>query len=116
MATLSIGYAASRKSIAVRPYPAGSADIFAIKASGAFRAEKDYAKLVAASLPLLKRSGVLFASTNAAAWPARNFSIVWKQRFAQLPEKLCSATTHPNRPISGLSHGTGVFEDCVVAN
>ena len=43
------------------------------KASGAFRAEKDYAKLVAASLPLLKRSGVLFASTNAAAWPAEEF-------------------------------------------
>jgi 23S rRNA (cytosine1962-C5)-methyltransferase len=37
------------------------------KESGLFRAEKDFGKLVAAALPLLKRGGVLFASTNAAA-------------------------------------------------
>jgi 23S rRNA (cytosine1962-C5)-methyltransferase len=36
------------------------------KESGVFRAEKDYAKLVTAALPLLKRDGILFASTNAA--------------------------------------------------
>ena len=33
---------------------------------GIFRAEKDYGKLVSATLPLLKAGGVLFASTNAA--------------------------------------------------
>ena len=37
------------------------------KESGVFRAEKDYGKLVAAALPLIKAGGVLFASTNAAA-------------------------------------------------
>ncbi len=36
------------------------------KESGVFRAEKDYGKLVAAVLPLLKPDGVLLASTNAA--------------------------------------------------
>lgn len=36
------------------------------KAHGVFRAEKDYGALAAASLPLLTRDGVLFASTNAA--------------------------------------------------
>lgn len=36
------------------------------KEHGAFRVEKDYGKLVAAALPLLKPSGVLLASTNAA--------------------------------------------------
>jgi 23S rRNA (cytosine1962-C5)-methyltransferase len=36
------------------------------KESGVFRAEKDYGKLVAAALPLLKPGGVLLASTNAA--------------------------------------------------
>ena len=36
------------------------------KESGLFRAEKDYAKLVRAALPLLNPEGVLFASTNAA--------------------------------------------------
>lgn len=36
------------------------------KENGVFRAEKDYGKLVAAALPLLKADGVLLASTNAA--------------------------------------------------
>jgi len=33
-----------------------------------FRAEQDYGGLVAAALALLEPGGVLFASTNAAAW------------------------------------------------
>jgi 23S rRNA (cytosine1962-C5)-methyltransferase len=36
------------------------------KAHGAFRAEKDFGKLVTAALPLLKSEGMLFSSTNAA--------------------------------------------------
>jgi 23S rRNA (cytosine1962-C5)-methyltransferase len=36
------------------------------KEHGVFRAEKDFGKLVAAALPLLRPEGVLFASTNAA--------------------------------------------------
>ncbi|HEX4342121.1 MAG TPA: class I SAM-dependent methyltransferase, partial [Verrucomicrobiae bacterium] len=36
------------------------------KEQGAFRAEKDYGKLVTAALPVLKRGGILLASTNAA--------------------------------------------------
>ncbi len=43
------------------------------KASGVFRAEKDYGRLVAAALPLLRRGGTLFASTNAADWPSESF-------------------------------------------
>jgi 23S rRNA (cytosine1962-C5)-methyltransferase len=43
------------------------------KESGIFRAEKDYGKLIAQALPLLKQSGVLFASTNAADWAAEDF-------------------------------------------
>jgi 23S rRNA (cytosine1962-C5)-methyltransferase len=37
------------------------------KESGTFRVEKDFSKLVAAALPVLKPDGVLFASTNAAS-------------------------------------------------
>lgn len=40
------------------------------KESGIFRVEKDYSKLIAVAIPLLKRGGVLFASTNAADWAA----------------------------------------------
>ena len=36
------------------------------KEQGAFRAERDYGRLVGAALPLLEPNGVLFASTNAA--------------------------------------------------
>ena len=43
------------------------------KESGVFRAEKDYGRLVAAALPVLRTGGVLFASTNAADWPPEAF-------------------------------------------
>ena len=43
------------------------------KEHGTFRADKDYDKLVTAALPVLKRGGVLLASTNAADWPPEEF-------------------------------------------
>jgi 23S rRNA (cytosine1962-C5)-methyltransferase len=43
------------------------------KEHGVFRAEKDFGKLVAAALPLVRPGGVLFASTNAADWPPEKF-------------------------------------------
>jgi 23S rRNA (cytosine1962-C5)-methyltransferase len=43
------------------------------KERGIFRAEKDYGKLVAAALPVLKPGGVLFTATNAADLPPEAF-------------------------------------------
>ena len=43
------------------------------KEHGVFQVEKDYGRLVSAALPLIKPGGVLFASTNAADWPAEKF-------------------------------------------
>ncbi|HOX57643.1 MAG TPA: pseudouridine synthase [Candidatus Paceibacterota bacterium] len=43
------------------------------KASGVFRAEKDYGRLLSAALPLVRAGGILFASTNAANWPPEEF-------------------------------------------
>ncbi|MGH7977209.1 MAG: pseudouridine synthase [Limisphaerales bacterium] len=43
------------------------------KEHGAFRVEKDFGKLVAAALPLIKPGGILFASTNAADWLPEKF-------------------------------------------
>ena len=43
------------------------------KESGVFRAEKDYGKLVAAALTVLRPEGVLLASTNASEWPPGEF-------------------------------------------
>src|ERR1039458_3692843 len=43
------------------------------KEHGVFRAEKDFGKLVAAALPLVKPGAVSFASTNATDWPSEKF-------------------------------------------
>jgi 23S rRNA (cytosine1962-C5)-methyltransferase len=43
------------------------------KETGVFRVEKDFGRLVAAALPVLKPDGVLLASTNAADWPPEKF-------------------------------------------
>ncbi len=43
------------------------------KASGIFRAEKDYGRLVATALPVLKPGGTLFASSNAASLRPEEF-------------------------------------------
>jgi 23S rRNA (cytosine1962-C5)-methyltransferase len=43
------------------------------KVGGTFRVQKDYGKLVAAALGVLKQGGVLFASTNAADWTPEAF-------------------------------------------
>lgn len=43
------------------------------KASGTFRAEKDYPALVKSALTVLKPGGVLLASSNAESWPAEDF-------------------------------------------
>lgn len=43
------------------------------KESGVFRAEKDYGKLVALALPLLKAGGIIFASTNCATLSPEEF-------------------------------------------
>ena len=43
------------------------------KEHGVFQAEKDYATLAAAALPLLARDGILLASTNAATLPPERF-------------------------------------------
>jgi len=69
------------------------------KDRSAFRVEKDYGRLVKAALPLLKSRGVLFASTNAATWPPKEFlgeveaairttgrKILQRQYFPQPPD------------------------------
>ena len=43
------------------------------KENGVFRVEKNFGELVAAALPVLKRDGMLLASTNAADWPPEKF-------------------------------------------
>jgi len=50
------------------------------KEGGVFRVEKDFPKLLAAALPLLKSPGLIFASSNAAPWRAEEFADMLKTR------------------------------------
>ena len=43
------------------------------KEHGVFRVEKDFGKLAAVAVSLVKPGGILFASTNAACWPQEEF-------------------------------------------
>ncbi len=58
------------------------------KENGVFRVEKNFGDLVAAALPVLKRGGVLLASTNAADWPPEKFL-----------DEVGAAVSAPNRKI-----------------
>ena len=73
------------------------------KTSGVFRAEKDYGKLAWLALPLLKPSGVLFASTNAAGWPAEEFLASLERAVRDSGRKILQrhyAPQPPDFPVS----------------
>lgn len=63
---------------------------------GTFRAEKDYPKLVAETLPLLKTDGILFLSTNAARLGAEEF--LASTRAVIKPERIVQEQYFP-QPI-----------------
>jgi 23S rRNA (cytosine1962-C5)-methyltransferase len=58
------------------------------KEHGAFRAEKDYGKLVTAALPVLKPGGILFCSTNVADFPPENFLAKIEKAITQSRRKI----------------------------
>jgi 23S rRNA (cytosine1962-C5)-methyltransferase len=73
------------------------------KERGVFRAERDYSELAASALPLLKKGGVLFASTNAAAWPPGAFLSTLRQavsRAGRVLEREHYLPQPPDFPIS----------------
>ena len=73
------------------------------KISGVFRAEKDYGKLARLALPILKPSGVLFASTNAAGWRPEQFLACLEKPLANSGRKILQrhyATQPPDFPVS----------------
>ena len=68
------------------------------KESGIFRAEKDYSKLVTLAVPLLKRNGVLFASTNASDWMTEDFLNVLKSTIQTSKRKILRLQFFPQPP------------------
>ncbi len=68
------------------------------KESGAFRAEKDYGRLVALALPLLKPGGVLFASTNCASLAPEDFLATLEATIQRAGRRLLQQHYAPQPP------------------
>lgn len=68
------------------------------KSGGAFRAAKDYDRLVTAALSALKRGGVLFASCNAAGWPAEEFLAAVRKAVAGARRRVRREQFFPQPP------------------
>ena len=79
------------------------------KESGAFRAEKDYGKLVRAALPLLTGGGVLFASTNAAGWAPDEFMSSVETAIRALNRRIAQQHYVPQPPDFPVSRAEPAY-------
>lgn len=79
------------------------------KESGMFRAEKDYAKLIALAMPLLKQRGVLFASTNAADWQPEDFLKTLEIAVQSSKRKISQRHYFPQPPDFPISHAEPAY-------
>jgi len=79
------------------------------KEHGVFRAEKDYAKLVTAALPLVKPGGILFASSNAADWPPEEFIDSVETAARRSRRKILQRHYFPQPPDFPVSRGEPAY-------
>jgi 23S rRNA (cytosine1962-C5)-methyltransferase len=79
------------------------------KQSGVFRAEKDYGKLVNLALALLRPTGVLFASTNAASWPAGAFVGCLEAAVRESGRKILQRHFAPQPPDFSVSRAEPAY-------
>jgi len=79
------------------------------KASGVFRAEKDYGRLVAAALPVLRPGGVLFCSSNAADWPPEKFLATIQTAVQTARRKITQQHYVPQPPDFPISHAEPAY-------
>jgi 23S rRNA (cytosine1962-C5)-methyltransferase len=79
------------------------------KAAGAFRAEKDFGKLVAAALPVLKPGGILFCSTNAADFPPEKFLAEIEKAVSQSRRKILQRHYFPQPPDFPVSRAEPAY-------
>ena len=73
------------------------------KESGTWQAEKDYGKLVAAALPLLKANGVMFTSTNAAKLEPERFLAMIEQSITKSGRRILQQHYVPQPPDFPIS-------------
>jgi 23S rRNA (cytosine1962-C5)-methyltransferase len=79
------------------------------KEHGVFRAEKDFEKLVAAALPLVKPGGILFAANNAADWPPEEFLADVETAVRQSRRKILQRHYFPQPPDFPVSRGEPAY-------
>jgi 23S rRNA (cytosine1962-C5)-methyltransferase len=79
------------------------------KEHGVFRAEKDYGKLVAAALPLVRPGGVMFASTNAADWPPEEFLAEMEKAIHAAKRKILQRHHVPQPPDFPISRAEPAY-------
>ena len=73
------------------------------KESGVFQAEKDYGRLVTAALPLLRGTGAMFASTNAADWRPEDFLAEVDKAIHEAKRKVVQRHYFPQPPDFPIS-------------
>ena len=74
-----------------------------------FRAEKDYPKLVAAVVPLLKPGGVLFASTNSVNWQPEDFLAALEEPIRARGRKILQRHYAPQPPDFPISRAAPAY-------
>ncbi len=79
------------------------------KASGVFRVEKDFGKLVTAALLVLKPDGILFCSTNAADFPPEKFLAQIETAVVQLRRKILQQHYVPQPPDFPISRAEPAY-------
>ncbi|HVU09412.1 MAG TPA: pseudouridine synthase [Verrucomicrobiae bacterium] len=79
------------------------------KESGVFRVEKDFGKLVAAALPVLKPDGILFCSTNAADFPPEKFLAQIEAAVFQSRRKFLQQHYFPQPPDFSISRAEPAY-------
>jgi 23S rRNA (cytosine1962-C5)-methyltransferase len=79
------------------------------KEHGAFRIEKDWSRLVAAALPLVKPGGVLLASTNAADWPPEEFLKDGERAVHAARRKILQSHYFPQPPDFPISRAEPAY-------
>jgi 23S rRNA (cytosine1962-C5)-methyltransferase len=79
------------------------------KENGVFRVEKNFGELVAAALPVLKRGGVLLASTNAADWPPDKFLAEVAAAVSTSKRKIQQEYYVPQPPDFPVSRGEPAY-------
>jgi 23S rRNA (cytosine1962-C5)-methyltransferase len=79
------------------------------KEHGTFRADKDYGRLVAAALPVLKADGILFCSTNAADFPPEFFLAEIEKAVLQSRRKILQRHYVPQPPDFPVSRAEPAY-------